>query len=515
MKTILHTAIAAAAFALALVPSIGRAQVVTFDNNNNFAQQNSGDLSVRDHTLNFLGGNDRLILLRNDDLAGLNRGVANMGDGRDVVLTSFNMSGTFNLGNGNDFFHSEGDVNFNPNGPDILVQAGAGNDLIFVTTDFCIYRGEQGNDIFVSDGSRNTFDGGTDNDTYSAEAAELDAYIDLGLGFAEARFSTGESLISIENARGSVFNDTIFGDNNANRLDGLAGNDGIDGDPGNDTISGGTGTNTLEGNTGTDTLVVQGTINSKTRLSPSRIRVRGTFNGLAFDHTASNFEQVLDNDVLKSVAFFMGESANNTVQQTQIAESPVEAAIIGFASGQTLNGTTAGNTLNGAAGFDDIAGLAGNDTLNGNDGDDALFGGDGVDTINGGNGSDTLDGGAQNDTLNGGLGKDTLTGGANNDIFAFTTALAGNSDTITDYNVAQDTIHISRSLVGNLPAGALAAIRFKRTSLGAIDADDRLIYNSTNGQLLFDSDGSGAASSVLIATLPANLAMVATEIVLR
>jgi serralysin len=515
MKTILHTSIAVAAFALALVPSIGRAQIFNGDNNNNFVQQNSGDQSVRDFTFNFLGGNDRLILLRNDDLAGLNRGVANMGDGRDVVLTSFNMSGTFNLGNGNDFFLSEGDVNFNANGTDILVQAGTGNDLILVTTDFCIYRGEQGNDIFVSDGSRNTFDGGADNDTYSAEAAELGAHIDLGLGFAEARFTTGESLISIENARGSAFNDTLFGDNNANRLDGLAGNDGIDGDPGNDTINGGTGINTLEGNTGTDTLVVQGTITSKTRVSATRIRVRGTFNGLAFDHTASNFEQVLDNDVLKSAAFFMGETNNNTVQQTQIAESPVEAAINGFISGQTLNGTTAGNTLNGAAGFDDIDGLAGNDTLNGNDGDDALFGGAGVDTLNGGNGIDTLDGGAQNDTLNGGLGKDTLTGGANNDIFAFTTALAGNADTITDYNVSQDTIHISRSLVGNLPAGALAAIRFKRTSLGALDADDRLIYNSANGQLLFDSDGSGPVAGVLIATLPANLLMVASEIVLR
>jgi hypothetical protein len=172
MKTILHTAIAVAAFALALVPSIGSAQIFNGDNNNNFVQQNSGDQSVRDFTFNFLGGNDRLILLRNDDLAGLNSGFANMGDGRDVVLTSFNMSGTFNLGTGNDFFLSEGDVNFNANGPDILVQAGLGNDLILVTTDFCIYRGEQGNDIFVSDGSRNTFDGGADNDTYSAEAAE-------------------------------------------------------------------------------------------------------------------------------------------------------------------------------------------------------------------------------------------------------------------------------------------------------------------------------------------------------
>ncbi len=48
-----------------------------------------------------------------------------------------------------------------------------------------------------------------------------------------------------------------------------------------------------------------------------------------------------------------------------------------------------------------------------------------------------------NDTLTGGLGVDTLTGGANDRIFVFYTALAGSADRITEYNVAQDTIHIT------------------------------------------------------------------------
>ena len=497
MKTILHASLTLTAITLALCPSIGRAQgVLNGDNSNNFFQQASGGPSVRGATFNFFGGNDRLILLRNDDLAGLNDGVANMGEGRDVVITSFEMSGTFNLGGGNDFFASAGSI-FGPSFNRITVFGGAGNDLIVVTTENCIYQGELGNDIFVSDGANNSFDGGEGIDTYSAEAADSGASIDLAAGTAFARFNLESDVFTnIENVRGSQSDDRIFGDSGNNRIDGLAGNDSIDGDPGNDTISGGAGANELFGNTGIDTLVVVGNVSSKTRISPDTIRVVGTLGGVAFDHIASGFEQVLDNNRLKSVASFMEETDNIGVLQPHIAESPVVAAINGFVAGLTLNGTASANTLNGGAGHDDIAGLGGNDTLNGNGGDDEIFGGEGADTINGG------------------LGLDRLAGGGGNDTFVFSTALAGSADIISDYSVAQDTIRIKSNLVGNLPAGSLAASRFKNTAQGAIDADDRIIYNKASGQLIFDSNGSGALGSVLIARLPANLAMVASEIVI-
>lgn len=497
MKTILNATLTLTAITLALCPSIGQAQsVFNGDNSNNFVQQASGDQSVRGATFNFFGGNDRLFLLRNDDLAGLNDGVANMGDGRDVVITSFEMSGTFNLGDGNDFFASAGSI-FGPSFNTITVFAGAGDDLIVVTTENCIYQGEKGNDIFVSDGANNSFDGGRGVDTYSAEAAEGGAGIDLAAGTAFARFNlSSDVLTNIENVRGSLSDDEIFGDSGNNRIDGLAGNDSIDGDPGNDTISGGTGANRLFGNAGIDTLVVEGNISSKTRVSPDTIRVIGRLDGVVFDHIASGFEQVLENNTLKSIALFMDETDTNGELQIHIAESPVVAAINGFAAGQTLNGTASANTLNGGDGHDDIAGLGGSDTLNGDGGDDEIFGGEGADTINGG------------------PGVDRLTGGSGNDTFVFSTTLAGDSDTITDYSVTQDTIRIKSNLVGNLPAGSLPTSRFKNTAQGSIDADDRIIYNKANGQLIFDSNGSRAGGGVLIAKLPTNLAMVASEIVI-
>lgn len=498
MNTSLHATIFLATIALALVPSFGFSQTIrTFDNNNNVFQQEGSSLSVLNTTFNFLGGNDRLILLRDDDLAGLGSGTANMGDGRDVVLTSFNMSGTFNLGGGNDLFLCQGDVNFNGNATDILVLAGAGNDIIAVDTDFCDYRGEAGNDFFFSDGSRNSFDGGPGNDTYSAEDATSAVGMDLGQGVVVVGSATPDFLSGIENLRGSNFDDEILGDPNANRIDGLGGNDLIDGDAGNDTIAGGPGGNGLFGNAGIDTLVISGTITSKTRLSPTAIRVTGLLNGIPFDDEASDFEQVLDNNVLKSVAFFMGESTTNVVSQTVIPETSVLTLITGLVAGRTLNGNGAANVLNGGPGHDDISGFGGSDTLNGNGGDDTILGG------------------AGDDTLNGGPGLDRLTGGPGRDSFSFTSPLAGSADVLTDYRVIDDTIRISRNLVGGLAAGPLADSRFKNTARGTVDADDRIIYDSATGALHFDRNGSVTGGRVLIATLPRGLAMVASEIIIQ
>ncbi|MFM7085742.1 MAG: calcium-binding protein [Cyanobium sp.] len=490
------------------------AQIRNFDNGNNqFLQQGNGALSVFNDSFNFFAGNDRLILLRDDDLAGLGGGVAEMGDGRDVVITAFNSSGRFNLGGGNDFFLSQGNFSFNAG--DIVVRAGLGNDIIAVTTTLCSYFGEQGNDLFVSDGSSNFFDGGEGVDTYSLEAAESAARVDLASGQAFARFNlTPENLTSIENVRGTPFADEIFGDFGANRLDGLQGDDSIDGDGGNDTIFGDSGSNLLVGNTGFDTLVVAGTVTSRSRLSADTILVRGSSNGVAFEHVASGFEQVSLNGVLQSLPFFMGESASNSVQPTLIAEVSVLEAITGFSTGQTLQGDAQANAINGGAGFDDIAGLDGNDTLRGLVGDDHLFGGNGNDGLVGGAGGDLLNGGNGNDQLRGEAGRDVLIGGANNDLFFFTTAFAGSADTITDYNIDQDGLRIAASLVG-LPVGALPATRFKNTALAGLDSDDRLIYNGANRQLLFDSNGSAAGGQVLIATFSTpGLALNAAEIVL-
>jgi serralysin len=46
----------------------------------------------------------------------------------------------------------------------------------------------------------------------------------------------------------------------------------------------------------------------------------------------------------------------------------------------------------------------------------------------------------------------------------------------------------------------------------AHDSSDRLIYNSSNGQLYFDLDGTGLTTKILIATLSTELAITNTDI---
>ena len=146
--------------------------------------------------------------------------------------------------------------------------------------------------------------------------------------------------------------------------------------------------------------------------------------------------------------------------------------------GNTITGNGAANVLNGGAGNDSLLGSGGNDVLSGSTG---------------------------NHTLNGGTGRDTLTGGTGLDKYDFNTALsvATNVDRITDYSLADDLIRLDNDIFIGLAAGALPGTRYYEAAgaTAGIDASDRIVYNLTNGNLYFDSDGVGGAASKLFATL--------------
>ena len=149
--------------------------------------------------------------------------------------------------------------------------------------------------------------------------------------------------------------------------------------------------------------------------------------------------------------------------------------------------------------------LAGNELAN------TVYGNFGNNTLYGGGGNDTLAGYDGDDTLVGGAGADSMTGGLGNDAFRFDSALgAGNIDTIGDYGVADDVIQLDDAVFTGLAAGALAAGAFN-TGAAATQADDRIIYNSATGALLFDADGNGAGAAVQFATLAGGLALTASE----
>ncbi len=119
-------------------------------------------------------------------------------------------------------------------------------------------------------------------------------------------------------------------------------------------------------------------------------------------------------------------------------------------------------------------------------------------------GNDTLRGGRGNDLLDGGLGADILIGGEGEDFFRFSTALGdGNVDLIRDLDVDDDLILLDSLIFANLGnAGVLSFDAFYRSAAGvAFDAEDRIIYDTNDGTLSYDEDGTGDAEAVQFAEL--------------
>ena len=134
----------------------------------------------------------------------------------------------------------------------------------------------------------------------------------------------------------------------------------------------------------------------------------------------------------------------------------------------------------------------------------------GTGNINAGGNSlgNKLTGNSGNNTLNGGTGNDTLTGGGGIDFFKFNTALgANNVDTITDFQVNVDKILLDDAIFAAVGT-SLTASEFVANATGVATTDaQHILYNTSNGRLYFDADGSGGQARTHFATLSAGLAL--------
>jgi len=130
------------------------------------------------------------------------------------------------------------------------------------------------------------------------------------------------------------------------------------------------------------------------------------------------------------------------------------------------------------------------------------------DWINGGAGNDSIDGGDGDDWIIGGAGNDTITTGTNSmDTVLYYDPIEGN-DIITDFSdstsMTPDTLGFRSSTFGNLTSGTfIDGTNFisDPTSPVAPTTGPTFLYNSTTGQLTYDSNGSAAGGISSIATL--------------
>ncbi|HYD11557.1 MAG TPA: M10 family metallopeptidase C-terminal domain-containing protein [Allosphingosinicella sp.] len=295
-------------------------------------------------------------------------------------------------------------------------------------------------------------------------------------------------------------------------------------------LIGNNGANTLNGSGGADVMIGFGA---------DDIYVVDAADDLAFENAGEGFDAVLT-----SVSYVLGAGQSLEWLSTSFTAGTGAINLTGNGIGNHLIGNNGANTLDGGGGVDVMVGFAGDDIFVVDSAGDLAFenAGEGFDTVLAGashalaagqsiewlstaftagtaainlSGNEVgqyLLGNNGANTLDGGTGHDVLIGFGGADNFAFTSALGGgNFDLIADFQGGSDKIQLDDAVftqIGGL--GALNANAFV-TGTAAADASDRIIYNSTTGQLFYDADGTGAGGAVLFATLQGNPVLAASD----
>jgi Ca2+-binding RTX toxin-like protein len=340
-----------------------------------------------------------------------------------------------------------------------------------------ILTGNNGNNVLEGGGGNDLLDGRGGSDTVSYRTAGIGVMSDLTLVGAQNTVGAGfDTLVNMENLTGSNFNDVLTGDSGNNVLEGLTGNDVLNGGGGTDTASYANATAGIAVNLSLTTA--QNTI------------------GAGMD-TLSSFENLTGSNFHDTVTGTSGNNVlNGSVGTDTVSYANATAGVtvnLGLSSAQNTIGAGTDTLLN----VEKLTGSNFNDILIGNTGTNALVGGLG------------------SDQLNGGAGVDTLTGNGGLDRFIFNTTLNAttNKDSITDFNIVDDTLVLENAIFTKFTAtGALPAGTFV-SGAGAVAADsnDYLLYNTTTGTLSYDADGSGAGVAVAFVTLVGNPALTAAD----
>lgn len=289
---------------------------------------------------------------------------------------------------------------------DDLIRGGDGNDEVY---------GGDGNDYVQGSEGDDLVDGGDGADRIAFNLTGADplvgATVDLNIqGVAQDTGHGMDTLVSVEHASGTAYDDVLTGNAGDNWLWGQAGSDVLTGADGNDLLQVGDGNHQVDGGNDIDTA------------------------GFVLTTTG----------VTLSLAIAGAQTTGAlTVTLTDI---------------ENLSGSALADSLTGDAGDNVLAGGVEADSLFGGDGADALYGdgeyavtgigysgdislfvdevssetpGAGADTLSGGAGDDLLRGGGANDSLDGGLDNDTAVWTGNRADYTITEVSAG-IVTVTD-----------------------------------------------------------------------------------
>jgi Ca2+-binding RTX toxin-like protein len=311
-----------------------------------------------------------------------------------------------------------------------------------------------GGDDIVSGGAGNDkIHGGSDADTLYGGGDNDEVYGEAG---SDSLYGgTGYNKLF-----GGGGNDKLFGFTESDYLYGGAGKDRLQGDDGNDQLHGGGGKDILLGGEGGDSLDGGAGVD--------KIDGGGGFDTI--DYTSASKGLVL---TLKGANFAKAKLGGKLADKVKNVES--------------------------------VYGTAHKDIITGDGGNNGFLGGNGNDVLKGKGGSDSFFGGNGNDKLTGG-------GGADHFWFITPPGQGKNVDTITDFEVGVDKIHLGAgqfSVLSSSPGSSSVADNFV---IGhPHDHNDYFIYKPGSGKLIYDSNGNGNGGGVVFAILDKHLDLTAAD----
>ena len=389
--------------------------------------------------------------------------------------------------------------------------SGSGNDIlnIIATADRNWVRSGAGNDTISSGSGDDRLEGGDGDDILRGGAGNDSVYywyFAFGSNYLEGGLYGGNG------------NDQLFGEAGDDNLVGEAGNDILNGGDGDDYLDPGSGVNQSIGGLGIDIL----RLNFAAATASITVNYTSSTSGTASG--GSTFREIESLDLLSG----SGNDILNTIATTD------RTWVRSGAGNDTINSGSGDDRLEGGDGDDILRGGAGNDSVyywyfafGSNYLEGGLYGGNGNDQLFGEAGDDNLVGEAGNDILNGGLGADKSTGGLGADRFLFDSNTVFSSaigiDTIADFVTGTDKIVLDKTtftaLTSVAGAGFSLASEFARvtTDTAAATSSARIVYNSTNGNLFYNQNGStaGLGTGAQFATLTTNPIIAASDFVIQ
>ncbi|HEU0097908.1 MAG TPA: calcium-binding protein [Allosphingosinicella sp.] len=291
-------------------------------------------------------------------------------------------------------------------------------------------RGVGGNDTLLGGGGDDYLGGGFGDDVIDGGAgwdraafyhdAATGVHVDLNIqGVAQDTGQGMDTLIGIEHASGSPYDDVLIGNGGDNWLWGEEGNDTLLAGAGNDLVEVGTGNHVADGGAGNDTLSFFANGTGVTASVAVSLLLQGAAQATgAGSMTLTGFENVSGS--------YQGDSLTGDGAANILAGDIGDDVLNGGAGNDTLYGdgriivdvhgvgtsgpiATCGDVVAAFPGDPDLA--SGNDTLVGGKGDDVLVGGGGDDILTGGQGEDRF-------VFGPGSGDDHVTDFAKKDVIA-------------------------------------------------------------------------------------------------